>query len=362
VNRTPLYDTHLALGARIVSFGGWEMPVWYEGLQAEHEAVRTGVGLFDVSHMGEFHIGGAGALEYVRRMLTNDAKDLEIGQAHYTLMPNETGGTVDDLLLYRLADRDYMMVVNAANIEKDRAWLERHLTSDVEFQDRSPDTSLLALQGPLALEVLAKVADYDVVSIGYYHGVELTIAGIRTFTSRTGYTGEDGFEVMIDNADASTVWEALMDAGADAGIRPAGLGARDSLRLEAAMALYGQELTDDISALEAGLGYFVKLRPEMMGFERLNREKEEGVSRKLIGMECTGRGIPRQGYAIMADSEVIGEVTSGTLSPTLGVAIAMGYVPPEFAKVGTELAVEVRGKLVPARVVKRPFYRRSDKK
>jgi aminomethyltransferase len=362
VKRTPLYDTHVALGARIVEFGGWEMPVWYEGLTAEHVAVRHRVGLFDVSHMGEFVIHGPDALPFLRRMLTNDAASLEANQAHYTIMPNERGGTVDDLLLYRLGDGTFLTVVNAANIDKDRDWLASHLDGDVELDDRTMDMALLALQGPLAVTVLAELTRLPVWTMEYYHFDRGEVAGIQAMVSRTGYTGEDGFEVMIDAADAAHVWDALLEAGAPHGIRPVGLGARDSLRLEAAMALYGHELDDETSALEAGLGYFVKLdKPEMMGLDRFEREKAEGLQKKLVCLQCTERGIPRQGYPILSDGRQVGVVTSGILSPTLDVPIAMGFVPPELAKVDTPLAVEVRGRPVAAEVVRRPFYRRSDR-
>jgi len=360
VKRTPLYDAHTALGARMVEFGGWEMPVWYEGVVAEHRAVRTRAGLFDVSHMGEFVVHGPEALPYLRRMLTNDAAALEINRAQYTLMPNASGGTVDDLLLYRLAEDVFLMVVNAANIDKDRSWLESHLSGVVSLDDRSADTALLALQGPLAVTVLAGLTRLPVWTMEYYHFDRGEVAGVQAMVSRSGYTGEDGFEIMTAADDAQDVWQALLSEGRAHGIRPAGLGARDSLRLEAAMALYGNELDEDTSALEAGLGFFVKLdKPEMMGMERLRREKAEGVHRKLIGLQCTERGIPRHGYPILADGQAIGAVTSGTMSPTLGAPIAMGYVPPEYAKVDTDLAVAIRGRPVAARVVRRPFYRRS---
>ncbi len=360
--RTPLYDTHVALGGRIVEFAGWEMPVWYEGLGAEHQAVRQRVGLFDVSHMGEFLISGPGALGFALRMFTNDAALLAIGQAQYTLMPNEHGGTVDDLLLYRLADDRFLTVVNASNIDKDREWLRAHLPPSAELEDVSDARVLLALQGPLAEQVLRPLVDAPLTELAYYHFRDGAVAGIPALISRTGYTGEDGFEIMVAAADGPELWSALMAAGKDRGIQPAGLGARDSLRLEAAMPLYGHELDDETSALEAGLGYFVKLdKPEMMGLERLAREKAEGVRKKLVGLVCQERAIPRQGYPILANGQMVGVVTSGTLSPTLNQPIAMGYVPPTYAALGTPLAVEIRGRAVPATVVKRPFYKRASR-
>lgn len=360
MKRTPLYDQHVELGARIVEFAGWEMPVWYEGIAAEHQAVRTRVGLFDVSHMGEFVIHGPDALANLRRLLTNDAATLEDNQAQYTLMPNESGGTVDDLLLYRLGSDVYLLVVNAANIDKDRSWLEEHLEGDVQLDDRSDDTGLIAVQGPRAPTVLSELTRMSIWKMGYYHFDRGDVQGVPAMVSRTGYTGEDGFEVMVEASDAPIVWSALLEAGKPHGIAPAGLGARDSLRIEASMPLYGHELDDETSALEAGLGWFVKLdKPEMVGMERFRREKEEGLARKLICFEVTGRGIARQGYAIYADGAQVGEVTSGLMSPTLSKSIGMGYVPPELAKVDTAIEVEVRGRMVPALVVKRPFYKRE---
>lgn len=361
--RTPLFDVHQSLGARLVEFGGWEMPVWYEGIIAEHHAVRNRVGLFDVSHMGEFLIHGRGALAFVRKMFTNDAALLVPGQAQYTLMPNAHGGTVDDLLLYRLAEDRFLTVVNAANIDKDREWLRAHLPEDVALEDISDEKVLLALQGPKAEAVLAGLTDAPLSELAYYHFCEATVAGLPAFISRTGYTGEDGFEIMVAADDGRQLWSAIMAAGEEFAIRPAGLGARDSLRLEAAMPLYGHELDEDTSALEAGLGYFVKLdKPEMMGMERLRREKTEGVRRKLVGLVAEERAVPRQGCRVLAEGQPVGVVTSGTLSPTLGQPIAMAYVPPEHAAVGTRLAIEIRGRATPATVVKRPFYRRSDRR
>lgn len=356
---TPLHDKHVALGARMTQFGGWEMPVWYEGIAEEHRAVRQAVGLFDVSHMGEFVVHGAGALDFLRRVLTNDPGRLADNQAQYTLMPNRRGGTVDDLLCYRLGSGVYLLVVNAANIEKDLAWLQALAEPSVEIDDKSPSKALLALQGPRAVEVLAALTDLDVAGMGYYHFDRGAVAGRQALVSRTGYTGEDGFEVMVPAADAVDMWEALTAAGADHGLRPAGLGARDSLRLEACYPLYGHELDDDTSAIEAGLSFCVKFdKPGMVGMERLRRDKEEGPAKRLIGFELTERGVPRQGYPLVADGREVGFTTSGTIGPTVGKAVGLGYVPPEYAKVGTEVAVRIRGRDVAARVVGRPFYKR----
>jgi len=364
LKRTPLHAAHVALGARLVEFGGWEMPVWYEGILSEHEAVRTRVGLFDVSHMGELVVYGHAAEVGLQRLLTNDLSKLDADEAQYTLLPNEAGGTIDDLLAYRLADSVFLLVVNAANIDADREWLRAHLPAAASIDDHSGAKSLLALQGPLAPAVLSGVTRLPVWSMGYYRFARGTVAGAEALVSRTGYTGEDGFEIMVENEYAMAVWEALMTAGAEHGIAPAGLGARDSLRLEAAMPLYGHELDEETSAIEAGLKRFVSLdKPgssgDMVGGERLRRELEEGVSKKLVGIELSGPGVAREGYAITSEGRPVGRVTSGTRSPTLEKSIAMGYVDPEHGRLGTALEVDIRGRAVPATVVRRPFYRRE---
>jgi len=366
MKRTPLHASHVALGARMTAFGGWDMPVWYAGIPAEHTAVRTAVGLFDVSHMGEFVVHGRGATAALRRLLTNDCADLAAGEAQYTLLPNADGGTVDDLLVYRLDDDVYILVVNAGNIDKDRIWLLdalRRIGSPAKLDDRSDAHGLLALQGPKAVDVLAPLTDLDVGGMAYYGFDRGAVAGVQALVSRTGYTGEDGFEIMLAADDTAAVWQALLDAGAAHGIQPCGLGARDSLRLEAAMPLYGHELDDATSALEAGLSRFVKLDKDgldgpAVGIERLRREAAEGVPRKLVGLVLEDRGIARDGMAIVADGAPIGQVTSGALTPTLDRAIALGYVPPAHGAVDTALAVDIRGRAVPARVVRRPFYKR----
>jgi len=366
MNRTPLHAAHVALGARMTEFGGWDMPVWYAGIPAEHTAVRTAVGLFDVSHMGEFVVHGRGATAALRRLLTNDCADLTAGEAQYTVLPNTAGGTVDVLLVYRLDDDVYILVVNAGNIDKDRVWLLdqiRHIGSPAKLDDRSDAHGLLALQGPKAVDVLTGLTEIDVRAMPYYAFDRGPVAGCQALLSRTGYTGEDGFEIMLASDDTVAVWQALLDAGAAHGIQPCGLGARDSLRLEAAMPLYGHELDDETSALEAGLARFVKLdKPGLdgpaVGAERLRREASEGTARKLVGLVLEDRGIARDGMAILADGAPIGRVTSGALTPTLDKAIALGYVPPAHGAVDTVLAVDIRGRPVPARVVRRPFYKR----
>lgn len=366
MKRTPLFEAHLALGARMVEFGGWEMPVWYAGIQAEHNAVRERVGLFDVSHMGEFVVYERGATDFLRRVLSNDVAELAPGQAQYTLMPNAEGGTVDDLLAYRLPDGKsghpvYLLVVNAGNLEKDWAWLasQRREGEPVGLDDHSESKGLVALQGPRAAMVLNEVCRLPIFHMPYYGFERGEVAGVQALVSRTGYTGEDGFEIMTEADEIEVVWDALLDAGAVHEIQPCGLGARDSLRIEASMPLYGHELGDDISAVEAGLGYFLELdKPEQVGGERLRREKVEGRSRKLICFKMTGRGIPRQGYPIRVGGETVGAVTSGLQSPTLGEAIGMGFIPEAAAKLGDAIEVEVRGRAVPAEVCRRPFYKR----
>lgn len=367
MKQTALHSRHLALGARMVEFAGWEMPVWYAGIQAEHLAVRGQVGLFDVSHMGEFIVHGRDATAFLRRVLTNDVAALAVNQAQYSLIPNAEGGTVDDLLAYRLGDGErgqavYMLVVNAANIDKDLDWLRERIRESerVAIDDRSPDTALLALQGPRAAPVLAALTRLPVWHMDYYHFDRGDVAGVAALVSRTGYTGEDGFEIMTAADDAGAVWDALMEAGAAQGIQPAGLGARDSLRIEATFPLYGHELDEATSAYEAGLGRFVKLedKPEMVGHARLAREKAEGPARKLACLEMQARGIPRQGYPVLVEGLPVGAISSGLQSPSLGKAIGMALVPAAQAAPGTALAVDIRGQAVPAVTVRRPFYRR----
>jgi len=359
LKRTPLYDRHRELGARMVEFGGWEMPVQYSGILEEHRAVRKRAGLFDVSHMGEIQVVGDEALPFLRRMLTNDPAHLTVGQAQYTLMCLPTGGVVDDLIAYRLGDNRYLLIVNAANIDKDYTWLTDHATDRVEVVNLSDEKGLLALQGPQAVHILASLTDVDLSALRYYHAVEGQVAGIPALISRTGYTGEDGFEIMVDASRVVALWDALLETGRDHGLLPAGLGARDTLRLEAAMPLYGHELTEEINPLEAGLERFVKLEKEdFIGRDALLAVREQGLQRKLIGFEVTGKGIARQGYEILHDGQAVGVVTSGTYAPFLEKAIGMGFVPVELSEPGTEIEIRVRKRSVPARVVKRPFYKR----
>jgi aminomethyltransferase len=364
LKRTPLYDEHRALGARLVEFSGWEMPVQYSGILDEHRAVREHAGLFDVSHMGEFHVEGPGALDFLQGLVPNNVARLADAQALYTQICNEQGGTLDDLLIYRLAEGSYMAVVNAGTTDSDWAWFTKQAAGrdDVTLRNDSDATGLLALQGPRAREILRPLTETDLDAIAYYHfAASATVAGVTCLISRTGYTGEDGFELYCASGDVVALWRALLDAGAPQGLLPAGLGARDTLRLEAGLCLYGHELNEQISPLEAGLGWSVKLEKshDFIGREALLAQKRQGLPRKLVGIELRDRGVPRADYAILRDGAPIGPLTSGTVGPTVGKAIGMGYVPPEYATVGAEVAIEIRGKATPAVIVALPFYKRA---
>jgi len=359
LKRTPLHAEHLSAGGKLVPFAGFEMPVQYPtGITAEHQAVRRAAGLFDVSHMGEFEVSGPGALDLVQYVTTNDASKLEVGQAQYSTLPDADGMLLDDLIVYRMADR-YLLVVNAGNRRKDFDWISSFLPRfDARLEDRSDDVALLALQGPLAEPILARLTEtLDLSSIGYYRFVEGEVAGRPAIVSRTGYTGEDGFELYIDAADAVPLWRALLEAGAPEGLIPAGLGARDSLRLEMGYAFYGNDLDESRNPFEAGLGWVTRLdKGEFAARDALARIREEGVRQRLVGFRLQERGFPRPGYPLARDGTEIGAVTSGTLSPSLGAGIGMGYVPPELARPGTEIDVVIRGQPVPAVVVRPPFH------
>lgn len=358
LNRTPLYDEHVAAGGKMVPFAGFAMPVQYPtGITAEHRAVREAAGLFDVSHMGEFDLRGPDALTLLQRVTVNDASRVAVGQAQYTAMVREDGGIIDDLLIYRFAD-GWMVVVNASNRDKDLAWIRRHAEGlDVRVNDRSDELGLLALQGPRARQILQPLVDVDLDEVGYYRFTEGTVAGVFGVISATGYTGEDGFELYLPADRCAAVWRRLLDEGHEAGLVPAGLGARDSLRLEVGYALYGNDLDEEHTPLEAGLGWITKLdKGDFVGREALARQKEEGVARRLVGLRLTERGFPRPGYPVVVDGGVVGAVTSGIVSPTLGEGIAMAYVASEHAARGSEVAVEIRGRPVPAVVQRPPFY------
>lgn len=358
LKRTPLHDEHVRLGGKVVPFAGYEMPVQYSaGITAEHRAVRETAGLFDVSHMGEFIVRGPQALDLVQRVTVNDASSVEVGQAQYSAMCLETGGIVDDLLVYRYADR-YMLVVNASNLEKDWAWVTSHSRDlDVEIENVSDETSLLALQGPAAREILRPLVDIDLDAVTYYRFATGKVDGVPATIAGTGYTGEDGFELYAPADQAVKLWRALLQAGKGAGLAPAGLGARDSLRLEMGYALYGNELDADHTPLEAGLAWITKLdKGDFIGRGALAAQKKEGMRRRLVGLTLGERAFPRHGYPIVSGGEPVGVVTSGTVSPSLGIGIAMGYVPAKLGAPGASLQVDARGRALDAVVTRPPFY------
>jgi aminomethyltransferase len=353
-----LNDLHIQIGAKMVPFAGYNMPVRYTSDLDEHHAVRQHVGVFDVSHMGEFLISGRGALDLLQKVTSNDVAKLTDGKVQYSCLPNDTGGIVDDLLVYRLAEERYYLVVNASNIEKDWKWIESHNTEGVEMENISDETSLFAVQGPKALATLQKLTDTDLAAMEYYSFRMANVAGIPdVMVSATGYTGAGGFEIYIPNKNALYLWKALFEAGAEFNIKPIGLGARDTLRLEMGYCLYGNDITDTTSPLEAGLGWITKFNKNFINRDDLLRQKEAGVVRKLVGFEMQeAKAIPRSHYTLHnAAGEPIGEVTSGTVSPVLGIGIGMGYVPTAYSQPGTEIFVNIRQKLSPAKVVKMPF-------
>lgn len=358
--RTPLYERHEQAGGKLVDFAGWRLPVQYKGVMEEHRAVRTAAGLFDVSHMGEFLVRGPGAESLLQWLTPNDVSKLTSGRIHYSGLLTEAATYVDDLLVYRLAGEEFMLVVNAANAVKDLAWIEERCTADASVKDVSERYALLALQGPRAAEILGGLTPIDLAAIRYYRFAEAEVDGHGAIISRTGYTGEDGFELYLSPDSAPRVWDRLLEVGGPMGLVPAGLGARDTLRLEAAMALYGHEIDDSTTPLDAGLGWVVKTgKGDFLGREVLVGQKEHGLSQKLVGFEMVGRGIGRQGYPVCSQGEAVGRVTSGSFSPTLEKAIGMAYVPPELAQPGTPIEIQVRKKAVEAMVVAIPFYKRS---
>jgi len=360
LKRTPLYEQHLALGARLVEFGGWEMPVQYSSILEEHRAVRTRAGLFDVSHMGEFKVEGNDALAFLQNLVPNDVGRLAIHQALYSQLCLPDGGTIDDLIIYYLAENHYMMVVNAANIDKDFAWVEEQARNfDVQATNQSDATALLALQGPESLAILQPLTGEDLSAIRYYHCTPGMVDGINCIISRTGYTGEDGFELYCAPVDVVKLWNDLLAAGKQHGLLPAGLGARDTLRLEAGYCLYGHELDEQTNPLEANLGWTVKLnKGDFIGHDALLKVKEEGLKRKLIGIEMIERGVSRGGYAIYENDQQIGALTSGAPSPTLNKNIGMGYVEAAHAVAGKTVQIDIRGKRTAAQIVALPFYKR----
>ena len=362
LKKTPFYPMHLKYGGKVVDFGGWALSIQFAGIIEEHHAVRRRVGLFDVSHMGEVTVKGPGALAFLQYVTSRDLAEMGDNQVLYTHLLYPDGGTVDDLMVTRLGDEDYYLVVNASNRDKDVAWLQKHAEGfpGVVVKDISDDVGEVALQGPKAGATLQKITESDLSALRYYHVIpRAKVAGIDVMISRTGYTGERGFEIMCAPEDGVSLWEAIMKAGAEFDIKPIGLGARDSLRFEAGMPLYGQELDAATSPLEARLARFVSLaKPNFIGKEALLQRQQEGLKKVLVGLEMTGRGIARHDYPVLNGGDKVGYVTSGSFSPTLNKNIAMAYVPPELSAAGTALAVEVRGRAVGCQVVKLPFYKR----
>jgi len=359
LKRTPYTDFHIAAGAKMVPFAGYYMPVQYTGIIEEHKAVRNKVGLFDLSHMGEFEVSGPGALDFLQKVTTNDVSALEENQIQYTCMTYPDGGIVDDLLVYNFGDR-YWMVVNAANIDKDFQWLQEHLDDNVELVNRSDEISLLAIQGPDSQKLLQELTSFDLDSLDYYYAVETEVAGKNIMFSRTGYTGEHGYELYIPNELGEHFWKAINEAGNKYNMALVGLGARDSLRLEMKMALYGNDIDRTTNPIEAGLGWIVKLdKGDFIGSDAIARVKKEKPERKLVCMVLKDRGFPRHGYDIYKDNEKVGTVTSGMVSPSLNKPIAMGYVPRKGSKSGNTVEIDIRGKRLPADIIKPPFYKKK---
>ncbi|MBM4435372.1 MAG: glycine cleavage system aminomethyltransferase GcvT [Chloroflexi bacterium] len=362
--RTPLHDEHVALGAKMVPFAGWEMPIRYpDGIVAEHRAVRGAAGIFDLSHMGEVYVRGSGARRAVDRLVSGDTAGLETGKARYGLLCNERGTIVDDVIVYRLEEETYLIVVNASNAAKDLAHIRRHAGADAEIEDASMATALVAVQGPRASVIMSSVTDLDtreatIEDLPPFGVVAARVAGVRAHVARTGYTGEDGFEVFLPHDRAVGPWTRLLAAGSALGLRPIGLGARDTLRLEARFSLYGNEIDETTDPIEAGLGWTCHLEKDFVGRDAISRIKAQGPSRRVVGLVVDG-GIARHGHEVVHEGRAVGHVTSGTFGPTVGKVIALAYVPVALAKAGTRLAVRIRGRDVPATVVKTPFYRRA---
>ncbi len=359
MKNTALTNIHEQLGAKMVPFAGYNMPVSYEGVNIEHETVRKSVGVFDVSHMGEFLLTGPKALELIQKVTSNDASKLVNGQAQYTYLPNETGGIVDDLIVYKLEDEKYLLVVNASNIDKDWEWISKYNTYGAEMRNLSDEYSLLAIQGPKAIEAMQSLTSEDLSAIKFYHFKVADFGGIEhVIISATGYTGSGGFEIYCKNNEVEQIWNKVFEAGKEFGIKPIGLAARDTLRLEMGFCLYGNDIDEDTSPLEAGLGWITKFTKDFINSEDLKRQKEEGIKNKLIGFELKDRGIPRHGYQIAdKDGKIIGRVTSGTMAPSLNKGIGMGYVTIENSAPGTEISIQIRNKPVAAMIVKTPFYK-----
>ena len=360
MKQVPLNDVHIALGAKMVPFAGFNMPVQYEGVNIEHETVRNAVGVFDVSHMGLFKISGENALNLIQRVTSNDASVLVNGRAQYSYLPNNNGGIVDDIITYKISETEYLMVVNASNVDKDFEWITKQNTMNAQFEDLSDHYSLLAIQGPKANEAMQSLTNVDLANLKFYTFENGTFAGKENvIISATGYTGSGGIEIYAKNEDIVDIWNAVLEAGKTFGIKPIGLAARDTLRLEMGYCLYGNEINDETSPLEAGLGWVTKFTKDFVNSENIKAEKEAGIKNKLIGFELIDRGIPRHDYEIVdAEGNIIGKVTSGTQSPSLGKGIGMGYVKKDFAAEGTEIYIRIRKNDVLAKVIKTPFYKK----
>lgn len=360
LKKTALHDEHQQSGAKMVPFAGFSMPLRYTSDIEEHKTVRRGVGVFDVSHMGEFFLRGPKALDLIQKVTTNDASKLFDGKAQYSCLPNETGGIVDDLLVYRMSEEEYMLVVNAANIEKDWNWISQYNTQEVVMENASDNISLFAVQGPRAIDVVQKLSEVDLAAMAYYTFQKNTVAGVPdVIISATGYTGAGGFELYVDNQHAVQLWKALFEAGAESGIKPIGLGARDTLRLEMGLCLYGNDIDDTTSPLEAGLGWITKFTKDFTNAENLKKQKEKGVSRKLVGLVMQERGIPRAGYEIYDEKDMkIGNVTSGAQSPMLEKGVGLGYVKTAVSQPGTQVLIGIRNRRLKAEVVKPPMIKK----
>lgn len=360
MKNTALTHIHESLGAKMLPFAGYNMPITYEGINAEHETVRSDVGVFDVSHMGEFLLSGPNALALIQKVTSNDASVLTVGRAQYSCLPNNDGGVVDDLIIYKMKEEEYLLVVNASNIEKDWNWISSHNDLGVDMKDLSEEYSLLAIQGPKAVEAMQSLSSIDLSAIKYYHFEVADFAGIDdVIISATGYTGSGGFEIYCKNSDAEVIWNKVLEAGAAFGIKPIGLAARDTLRLEMGFCLYGNDISDTTSPLEAGLGWITKFNKEFTNSENLKKQKEAGVSRKLVAFEMQERAVPRHDYEIVdGTGAVIGIVTSGTMSPSMNIGIGLGYVTIDNSALESDIYIRIRKKDVAAKVVKLPFYKK----
>ncbi|OWZ83023.1 glycine cleavage system aminomethyltransferase GcvT [Natranaerobius trueperi] len=359
--KTPLYNIHKERGGKVIDFGGWYLPVQFSSIIEEVNDTRTNAGLFDVSHMGEIIVEGPNSENFLQKMLTNDVTKLKDGKIQYTLMCYENGGVVDDFVVYRLQENKYLLVVNATNTKKDYDWLKKHQIEGVEVKDYSDEYGQIAIQGPKAEQILQRLTDYPLENIKFFNFANVKLDDFEVLLSRTGYTGEDGFEIYSDASDTKAIWERLEQVGETDGLKPIGLGARDVLRFEVCLPLYGNELSPEITPLEAGLGFFVKLKKDkdFIGKNVLQKQKEQGLPKTLVGFEMLDKGIPRTGYTIEKDGEEIGFVSSGSHSPTLDKVIGLGFINPEYNEIGTELEVKIRNRTARAKIVKTPFYGRG---